>query len=108
MATERVVSTAEVRAKLAELTSKAHFENERFLVERRGVPIAVLIGIDDYRDLIRAQEEAKNRLQLERRRLAAEMDTLRERIGPLPLRVADLVNAAREEEEERHAGTRRP
>ena len=107
MASETVIGTAEMRARLAELTTKAHFENERFVVERKGVPIAVLLGIDDYRDLVRAQEIAGNRLQQERRRLAAEMDTLRERIGPLPLTVADLVNAAREENEERYAGKSR-
>ena len=102
MAAERTLNVADMRANLSELTSKAYFDGDRFIVKRRGVPMAVLLGIEDYRHLIRAQEEARGRLQQERRRLAEEMDVLRARIGPMPFKVADLIGSAREDNEERY------
>ena len=107
MTIERTVNAAEVRAKLSELTSDAYFKGDRFIVERRGVPMAVLLGIEDYRELVRVHSNASTSMQSERRRLASEMDALRRRIGPLPLKVSDLVNEAREDSEERHDRTRR-
>jgi len=103
VAIERTVNVADARANLAELTSKAYFDGDRFIVQRRGVPVAVLLGIDDYRELVRVRDLSSDHLQRERRRLAQEMDAIRQRIGPLPFTVADLVNAARVENEERYA-----
>ncbi len=107
MTIERTINVADVRAKLSELTSDAYFKGDRFIVERRGVPMAVLLGIEDYRDLVRVRKEEQPSVQDTRRRLALEMDALRKRIGPLPLRVADLVNEARKDSEDRYDETRR-
>ena len=42
-----VLNVAEVKKRLSELMSRAAYKNERFLIERRGKPMAALVSTDD-------------------------------------------------------------
>lgn len=41
------VSAAEAKAGLSSLVSKVEYGNERFVIERRGRPVAALVSIED-------------------------------------------------------------
>lgn len=52
------VGMAQAKSKLADLVGRAAYKGERIVLERRGRPVAVLIGMDEYnrlRDLERRQ-----------------------------------------------------
>ena len=44
----KTIGVAEARDALSELVSRAAFGGERYVVERRGKPLAALIGIEEY------------------------------------------------------------
>ena len=46
------VRAADARNNFAEILGRAHFGRETFLIEKQGKPYAVVIGIDEYRDLL--------------------------------------------------------
>ena len=50
------VPAMRVRDNLGELLSRAAYANERFIVQRRGKPIAVLLGLGDYEELVQKAE----------------------------------------------------
>lgn len=43
-----VVSAMEVREHLGETLDRIHYRNEKFFIERRGTPVAVIISIEDF------------------------------------------------------------
>ncbi len=45
------VRVGEAKAKLSELMARAGYGGERFLIERRGKPLAALVGVEDLRRL---------------------------------------------------------
>ena len=45
------VRVGEAKAKLSELMARAGYGGERFLRERRGKPLAALVGVEDLRRL---------------------------------------------------------
>jgi prevent-host-death family protein len=45
------VSAAEAKAKLPELVAKVAYAGEKYIIERRGKPLAALVGIDDLKRL---------------------------------------------------------
>ena len=47
----RVVGMVEAKTKLAELVGQVKFGGQRFVLERRGRPMAVLISVDEYESL---------------------------------------------------------
>lgn len=47
-----VVSAMELRKELGDKLERAYHRNERFIVERKGKPMAALIGIDDYEAIL--------------------------------------------------------
>lgn len=49
-----VMNVAEAKKRLSELMSRAAYKNERFLIERRGKPMAALVSPED---LARLQTE---------------------------------------------------
>jgi len=53
---ERRLSTVEARKSFSRLVNAAHFKGERVIVERHGAPMAVLLGIDEYRRLTAARD----------------------------------------------------
>ncbi|MCS5657725.1 MAG: type II toxin-antitoxin system Phd/YefM family antitoxin [Dehalococcoidia bacterium] len=42
-----VISVADAKRNLSELMSRAAYNNERFLIQRRGKPMAALVSIED-------------------------------------------------------------
>ena len=42
-----IISVAEAKKRLSELMSRAAYKNERFLIERRGKPMAALVPVED-------------------------------------------------------------
>jgi len=51
MAKEKVLTFVEARAKLSEIVDRVNEQGETFVVAKRQKPIAVIIGIERYRDL---------------------------------------------------------
>jgi prevent-host-death family protein len=47
----KTIGIAKAREELAELVNQVAFGGERYVVERRGKPLAALIGADEYRQL---------------------------------------------------------
>ena len=48
----KAISMAEARANLAKLIDSVEFEMERVVINRNGEPAALLLGIEDYEDLM--------------------------------------------------------
>jgi prevent-host-death family protein len=48
---DRFVSMVEAKSKLAELVGKAKYSGKRYILRRRGEPMAVLIGFEEYQRL---------------------------------------------------------
>src|SRR5262245_42408619 len=57
----RRVSTADAKARLSELIGAVAFGRERIVIERRGRPVAVLVGIDDAEEMDVAAPEPPRR-----------------------------------------------
>ena len=45
------VGAAEAKAKLSELVARVAYAGEKYVIERRGRPLAALVGVDDLRQL---------------------------------------------------------
>jgi prevent-host-death family protein len=54
----KTVSAMEVRNRLGDLLSRASYTGEQFIIERRGKPVAVLMGIEEYQRYLALKEEA--------------------------------------------------
>ena len=48
---DKTVSMAEAKSHLSELVGRAAYHDEHFVLERRGRPMAILLGVDEYRRL---------------------------------------------------------
>ena len=53
---ENVRSVADAKKHLSELMSRVAYNHERFLIERRGKPMAALVSADD---LVRLEEQSR-------------------------------------------------
>lgn len=96
---ERSVGMVEAKSKLAELVGQVKYGGQRYVLERRGHPMAVLISLEEYK-LLRAESDAAARthasplpLELRRRQevLLARARQLRARLGPPEDRLAELL-----------------
>lgn len=47
----QTITITDLRIGAREILEKAHFRNQRFIVERAGQPMVVIIGIEDFRRL---------------------------------------------------------
>lgn len=47
-----VVSAMEMRRELGDKLERAYHRNERFIVERKGKPMAALVGIEEYKVIL--------------------------------------------------------
>jgi len=61
---------AEAKNQFSEILAKAAFAGQRFIVERRGKPMAAIIGIQEYEEFVKFQQEQRRR-RFERLRAAA-------------------------------------
>ena len=57
-----IKSVADAKKNLSELMSRAAYNNERFLIQRRGKPIAALVSVEDLARLEREPIVAKGLL----------------------------------------------
>ncbi|MBC7226027.1 MAG: type II toxin-antitoxin system Phd/YefM family antitoxin [Thermoflexales bacterium] len=58
-----LISAAEFHRKAGDLLARIRYRGERFIIERRGQPIAVLLSIEEFRQLeaIAARQQAAER-----------------------------------------------
>jgi len=94
----QVVGMVEAKSKLAELVGQVKYGGKRFVLERRGRPMAMLVSVEEYEQL-QAQAKAGSGTrssplppELRRRQeiLLARARKLRERLGPPEDRLAEL------------------
>ena len=84
---EYTVGMAEAKSKLAELVGQAKYGGNRYILERRGQPMAVLIGMEEYAQLQAAagvgNPQSPLPLALQRRQavLIARAQTLCDQLG---------------------------
>lgn len=91
---EYTVGMAEAKSKLAKLVGQVKYGGNRYILERRGQPMAVLIGVEEYERLHAgaAGEPPPLPPELWRRQeaLLAHARRLRARFGPPEQRLAEL------------------
>lgn len=94
----QIVGMVEAKSKLAELVGQVKYGGKRFVLERRGRPMAMLVNVEEYEQL-QARAEAALSAQpsplppeLRRRQeiLVARAVQLRERLGPPEERLGEL------------------
>ncbi len=64
-AVERTLNASEARDALPDLLARAAYAHERTVINRRGKPMAVLIGVEEYRLFERLLEEYEDRMDTE-------------------------------------------
>ena len=96
---DRSVGMVEAKSKLAELVGQVKYGGQRYVLERRGQPMAVLISLEEY-ERLQAEAGAAARArssplppELRRRQeiLLARARRLRARMGPPEDRLAELL-----------------
>jgi len=98
------VGMAQAKSRLAELVGRVAYRRERFILERRGRPMAVLINVDEYerlRDLEMAASRRPLPPELRRRQeqLIAQARRLRKRLGNPVDGLAELMSSLPPEED---------
>ena len=63
---EKYIGLKELRSGLSGTVKEASGKSERFIITRRGKPEAVLIGADDYEDLVETLEILSDRALMKR------------------------------------------
>lgn len=57
MAAVRVIPAVEARVHLGEIMKRSFKKGERFIVEKAGIPMIVILSVEEYSRLIRDREE---------------------------------------------------
>lgn len=94
---ERIIGMAEAKSKLAELVGQVKYGGDRYVLERRGQPMAVLIGVAEFErlqaDAARLQQcELSPEIWRRQETLLAQARSLRARFGPPEQRLAELLS----------------
>lgn len=63
---ERHVTLKELRPKLPRIVQRVDREMDRYFVSKRGKPLAVILGMDDYESLVETLNETSDKEGLER------------------------------------------
>jgi prevent-host-death family protein len=58
------VSTQDLRTRLNNLLARLQHRGQRFVVEHRGEPVAALLSINEYRELLKRIEDLEDALDL--------------------------------------------
>lgn len=95
---EQIVGMAEAKARLAELVGQVKYGGETFVLQRRGQPMAVLIGVEEFERLLAASARSgadplsplPPALLHRQQMLVAQAQSLSERLGQPAARLADL------------------
>ena len=83
---DKTIGMAQAKSQLAELTGRVAYGGERFVLERRGRPVAILIGVEEYKRLRNLELAACGHalppeLRQRQERLLAQAKRLRKRLG---------------------------
>ena len=95
---KQVIGMTEAKSRLAELVGQVKYGRKVFILQRRGQPMAVLIGVDEFERLQTSAARPRGGVQsplppelLHRQQaLVARAQRLRERLGPPEERLAEL------------------
>ncbi len=95
---DQTVGMAEARSKLSELVRQAKYGGQTFVLHRRGQPMAVLIGVDEFERLRASAEHPDSdtssplspALLQRQQSLVERAQILRARLGPPKERLAEL------------------
>ena len=98
------VGMAQAKSKLAELVGRVAYGRERVILERRGQPMAVLIGVDEYKRLRGLEWAARGQplppeLRQRQEQLVAQAHRLRKRLGDPVEGLAELLSSLPPEED---------
>jgi prevent-host-death family protein len=88
---------AQAKSNLAELVGQVAYGSKRFILERRGRPVAVLIGMEEYKRLQELEDRTRRQplppeLRQRQEKLVAEAKRLRKRFGDPVDRLAELLS----------------
>lgn len=105
---ERAVGMAEAKSKLSELVGQAKYGGETFILQRRGQPMAVLIGVDEFERLqmaaqpndVDVQSPLPPALLRRQQGLVARAKELRLQLGAPEERLAELFEDLPDQEDE--------
>jgi prevent-host-death family protein len=86
------VALSEARAKLGAVVRRVHDEKEYVVLERDGEPVAALVDIDEFEDLLELRDPEVQRLIHESRE-----DELAGRIGPARKLLEELIAEEKEQ-----------
>lgn len=94
----QAIGMAEAKSKLSELVGQAKFGGQIFILQRRGQPMAVLIGVDEFERLqasagqtiVDVRSPLPPALQHRQQALVARSQRLRDRLGSPADRLAEL------------------
>jgi len=54
-----VITVTELRNMTREVIERAHFRNQRYIVERAGRPMVVIVDVEEYHRLVRVLESSE-------------------------------------------------
>ena len=105
------INAAELHQRVGEILAKIRYTGDRYIIERRGVPVAAVISIEDLERLqnlggtssTKQVEDSKTRLE---RAAALRRLILAQRRGKLMPDSADTIRQLREERGHNVAGLR--
>jgi prevent-host-death family protein len=102
---DKFVGMAEAKSKLAKLVGQAAHGGERVILKRHGRPMAVLIGIDEYRRLQELERAARKQplpreLVQRQEQLIADARRLRARLGDPVDGLAEIMSTLPPESDE--------
>jgi len=102
---DRFIGMAKAKSKLADLVGRVAYTGEKVILERRGRPMAVLIGVDEYRRLQELERSARRQPlppELVRRQgqLIADARRLRARLGDPVDGLAEIMSTLPPESDE--------
>lgn len=103
MAKIKSISASEARDNLSRIMEKTFFGDEVYILERREIPMSVVVGIRDYQEALPAfDRKTQKALKTLRVRVFARADEKSRREGPLGMTAAELVAIGRREREGKH------
>ena len=100
------LSVAEAKRLFSEISNRAVYAGERFIIERRGKPLVAVISIEDYNHLEaleRSMQPRPGRYQEALAQARALREAIRQEYGVLPDSAED-IRAMREERDTELAG----
>lgn len=101
----RTIGMAEAKSKLSDLVGQVAYGNQRFILERRGRPVAVLISLEEYQRL-QELEQAHHRqplspeLRQRQEELVRQAHRLRARLGDPVQGLTELTSTLPPEDDE--------